>query len=222
MFCGVKGFARRPAEHSRRGAAMTIDKRLFGYTKDGKEVDTPISLTSHSYFNLGGHNSGSAANHRIQIFSQAIAPVDETLIPTGDLLDVTNTPFNLREPKTLDSGLTRNHPQMVLCNGYDHCFVLSHAPKRDMAQAAILEYNGLSMACLTTQPGLQLYSGNHLSVMNGKNGASYSKCSGLCLETQNWPDAINHPGFPDCVLKKGETYRHKTVYAFKGIGPAET
>ena len=176
------------------------------------DEDTPISLTNHCYFNLGGHESGSIEKHRISVFGNYITPVDDKFIPTGDLMDVTDTPFDLRNRTIIGYGLDSNHPQIALTGGYDHNFVLSRNQSRDLSPAAVLEYDGLILQCMTTQPGLQFYCGNFLSGEVGKRGAKYNRRSGLCLETQAWPDAVNKPGFPDCILHKGEVYNHRTEY----------
>ena len=177
------------------------------------DEDTPVNLTNHCYFNLGGHNSGSIEGHKITVFGNEITPVDDKLIPTGDLMDVTCTPFDLRISTQIGEGINSDHPQIILGNGYDHNYVLSSKKIQDMSLAAVLEYDGFILQCLTTQPGIQFYSGNFLSNEKGKGGAIYSRRSGLCLETQNWPDAVNNPGFPDSILRKGEIYSQKTEYA---------
>jgi len=179
--------------------------------------DTPINLTNHCYFNLAGHDAGSIEEHKLQIFSHKITPVDETLIPTGELMDVTDTPFDLRELTSVGPGLERDCPQIKLGGGYDHNWVLSNEPTRDLAMAAVLECDSLSMACLTTKPGIQFYSGNMMTGETGKNGAIYSKRTGLCLETQYWPNSVNIPQFPAPILRKGEVYNHKTVYRFREV-----
>ena len=191
------------------------DRALSIEYKAECDADTPVNLTNHCYFNLGGHSSGGIENHKLQIFSDSITPIDDTLIPTGELLDVAGTPFDLREPKAIGEGLSSDCPQMVLGGGYDHNFVLARELKRPLSPAAVLECDGVKMTCLTTKPGIQFYSGNFLSGENGKQNSIYAKRSGLCLETQFWPDSVNKPEFTDCILKKGEIYHHKTVYKFE-------
>jgi aldose 1-epimerase len=197
------------------------------YTLNGGELgieytakstkDTVINLTNHVYFNLCGHDSGCIGEHKIQIFSHKITPVDDNLIPTGELMDVTDTPFDLRELTPIAPGLESDNPQITLGGGYDHNWVLSNDAHRAPAPAAVLECNGLSMSCITTKPGIQFYSGNMMQGETGKGGAVYSKRTGLCLETQYWPNSVNTPQFPAPVLRKGEVYNHKTIYKFREV-----
>ena len=208
MECGFPGNMTVKVRYSVDKDTLTIE-----YTAKS-DTDTPISLTNHCYFNLEGHNSGSIENHTIQILADYITPVDERLIPTGELLDVTGTPFDLREAKSVGAGMMNEHSQIVLGNGYDHNYVLTQETELDFKPVAVLESGGLKMTCHTTQPGIQFYSGNFIADGIGKNNAKYLKRSGLCLETQGWPDAVNHPAFPSCILRAGEVYNHKTAYSF--------
>ena len=193
----------------------TLKNRELGieYTASG-DMDTPINLTNHCYFNLGGHDAGGIEGHKMQVLADNITPVDDTLIPNGKLLDVAGTPFDLREPKLIGPGLESSNEQITLCGGYDHNWVLSTDAVNDLKPAAVVEFDGLSMTCLTTKPGIQFYSGNFMSGEVGKGGAVYAKRTGLCLETQYWPNSVNIPEFPAPIMRKGDVYNHKTVYKF--------
>ena len=176
------------------------------------DADTLCNLTNHSYFNLLGHDAGTLAGQQAEIFADAITQADENSTPTGALLPVEGTPFDLRKPRDLLEGLAMDHPQLTLGNGYDHNFALHTAPVSPLSLAARVSGGGLVLECLTTQPGLQLYTANYLDGTPGKGGASYGPRSAFCLETQSWPDAIHHASFPSPVLRAGELYRHTTVY----------
>jgi len=124
------------------------------------DADTPINMTNHCYFNLSGHDAGCIENHKLQIFSHKITEVDDKLIPTGELMDVTGTPFDLRELTEIAPGFKSSCPQIKIGGGYDHNWVLSNDPYHTLSTAAVLECDGLSMTCLTTKPGIQFYGGN--------------------------------------------------------------
>ena len=183
------------------------------------DADTLCNLTNHSYFNLLGHDAGTLAGQRAEIFADAITQADENSTPTGVLLPVEGTPFDLRKPRDFLEGLSMDHPQLTLGNGYDHNFVLHAAPVSPLSPAARVTGGGLALECLTTQPGLQLYTANYLDGTPGKGGASYGPRSAFCLETQSWPDAIHHENFPSPVLRAGELYRHTTVYRVRACPP---
>ena len=186
--------------------ALTLDYRAES------DADTLCSLTNHSYFNLLGHSAGSLEGQSIQIFADALTEADGNSTPTGRLLPVAGTPFDLRRPRDITAGLAMPHPQLELAGGYDHNFVLHHQPGRPLALAARAQGGGLCLDCLTTQPGLQFYTANFLDGTPGKGGAAYGPRSAFCLEAQGWPDAVHHPDFPTAVLPAGEVYRHTTVY----------
>ena len=204
------------------GFPGTLEVRVtYSLTADGvmrldywakSDADTLCNLTNHSYFNLLGHDAGTLAGQQVEIFADAITQTDENSTPTGALLPVEGTPFDLRRPRDFLEGLAMNHPQLALGNGYDHNFALHTAPVSPLSLAARVSGGGLVLECLTTQPGLQLYTANYLDGTPGKGGASYGPRSAFCLETQSWPDAIHHASFPSPVLRAGELYRHTTVY----------
>lgn len=191
---------------------LTADGVLTLDYRAESDADTLCNLTNHSYFNLLGHACGSLAGQQIQVWADAITENDANSTPTGVLLPVDGTPFDLRRPVGFLQGLAMEHPQLTLGNGYDHNFVLSRQSHAPMRLAARVTGGGLCLECYTTQPGLQLYTANYLDGTPGKEGASYGPRSAFCLETQAWPDAVHHPQFPNAVLRAGESYHQRTAY----------
>jgi aldose 1-epimerase len=181
------------------------------------DAPTVVNLTSHAYFNLAGERAGDILDHEITVDANAFTPVDGTLIPTGEVRDVSGTAFDLRTPAVLGDQLARNDPQLVLAGGFDHNFVLRGgvtAAPRSVARLACPR-SGIEMAVLTTEPGLQLYTGQQLDRSRvGKGGVAYGPHAGLCLETQHFPDSPNRPQFPSTRLLPGETYRSTTIWRF--------
>ncbi|HTJ52737.1 MAG TPA: aldose epimerase family protein [Cyclobacteriaceae bacterium] len=177
---------------------------------------TVINLTQHSYFNLTGNAKRDILEHEIMINSDEIVPVDKTLIPTGKLRKVANTPFDFTTAQVIGKGINDKDEQIVLGGGYDHCFVLRDASDSLKLAAVLTEpTSGRKVEVYTTEPGIQFYSGNFLTgSITGKGNVVYARRFGLCLETEHFPDSPNQKQFPSAVLKPGETYKTSTVYKF--------
>ncbi|GER49988.1 aldose 1-epimerase [Striga asiatica] len=174
---------------------------------------TPVNLVSHTYWNLAGHKSGNILSHTVQLAASRITPVDDHLIPTGQISPVKGTPYDFLEPHVIGS---RFHE---LPGGYDINYIIDHGPGRaglHLTRAAVVweRKSGRKMELWTDQPGVQFYTSNMLNETVGKEGFVYKKYAGVCLETQGFPDAVNRPNFPSEIVGKGEVYRHVMVYRF--------
>jgi len=180
------------------------------------DAPTPVSLTQHTYFNLSGDPARDVLGHELELHADRFTPVDGGLIPTGELAPVAGTPFDFRHPTTLGARIGDGDPRLSAVGGYDHNFVVRDGGG-ELAQAARVcdPGSGRVLELFTTEPGLQLYSGNYLDGSAiGKGGRPYGYRRGFCLEPQKFPDSPNQPDFPPCILRPGERYASRTVYRF--------
>jgi aldose 1-epimerase len=177
---------------------------------------TPVNLTNHCYFNLRGEGNGDILNHLAWIHADAITAIDETVVPDGTLMPLDKTPFDFREPIAIGSRIDTPHRQMQIAGGYDHNYVLAK-PLRSLEKVAeVFEpLSGRVLEVISDMPGVQFYTGNSLDgSLVGKAGIPYIKRSGFCLETQFFPNCVNVPEFPSCILNPGEQFSSTTVYRF--------
>ncbi|MDA3880798.1 MAG: galactose mutarotase [Prolixibacteraceae bacterium] len=177
---------------------------------------TVCNLTHHSYFNLSGAGAATINDHVLMIDADSITPVDETLIPTGELASVAGTPFDFTSPMEIGKRVNSDHQQMTFGGGYDHNWVLNKDDNSVTLAARLYSpVTNIQMDVLTDKPGLQFYGGNFLDgSTTGKRGLAYEYRSALCLETQHFPDSPNKPQFPSTTLMPGETYKHVCIYKF--------
>ena len=195
---------------------LTEDNRLIVDYEATTDKPTVINLTQHSYFNLAGAKAADILGHQLRLNAASYTPVDDGLIPTGEIAPVAGTPFDFQTITPIGARINGDHQQLVRGKGYDHNFVLARKGAGLEEAAHVIEpTTGRTMTISTTEPGIQFYSGNFLDgTLKGKGGRVYPHRSGFCLETQHYPDSPNQPKFPTTVLKPGETYKTQTVFRF--------
>lgn len=203
---GFPGGLSIEVKYTLRGSALDIEYKAVA------TADTPVSFTNHSYFNLSDEET--ALNHLLSVNSDFITPVNDTLIPTGELLSVSDTPFDFRKPQKVGLYIDYPHKQLKIAGGYDHNFVLKNYGSYEKVATLYAEDTGICMDVFTDNFGMQVYSGNFLNGAVGKNGRIYGKRAAICLETQGFPNAVNQVTFPSIIVKAGKTYSKRTTYAF--------
>jgi aldose 1-epimerase len=242
---GVKGFDKRVWNAREVSGPRTKSLELTYVSKDGEEgypgtlsarvsytvtpddelkieysgtTDRPtiVNLTNHSYFNLAGAGSGDILQHQVTIYADSFTPVDQGLIPTGEIKPVKGTPFDFINAHSIGERIGQNDPQLQYGKGYDHNYVLRSRTGALAKAAEVYDPgSGRVMEVWTTEPGVQFYTANNLrDSLKGKEGKAYARRGALCLETQHFPDSPNKPNFPTTELKPGATYRTTTVYKF--------
>jgi len=180
------------------------------------DKDTVLNLTNHSYFNLAGEGKGDILDHVLTLHAKQFTPVDKTLIPTGELRDVAGTPMDFTRATAIGKRINENNEQLVFGKGYDHNWVIASEGRKRLTLAAEAydPKSGRRLEVLTTEPGVQFYSGNFLDGSKGKANKAYGQRAAFCLETQHFPDSPNHPNFPSTLLKPNSVFRSQTVFRF--------
>ncbi len=194
----------------------------YGWSEDNElsilyeafsDRDTILNVTNHSYFNLSGQGNGDVLSHELFLAADEFTELDDTQAPTGKLLSVEGTPFDFRKMRPLGKPVNTEHEQYQRFGTYDHNFVIQGTGFREAAALQSRE-SGIRMTCFTDQPGLQLYVPPCAACTPGKDGVCYAPRTSVCLETQHFPDSVNHKNFPDIVLRQGDNFRSKTLYHF--------
>ncbi|MCM8535136.1 MAG: galactose mutarotase [Lentisphaeraceae bacterium] len=188
------------------------DEVKVSYTAES-DAETVVNLTNHSYFNLGGHESGTIFEHEFQVFADSYLPTCKNGIPQ-EKTSVSKTPFDFKVFKPVVAALRSEDEQIQQVGGIDHCYILSD--QAELKDACIVRHpwSGRTMTVRTTEPGMQLFTGNNIDDMTGKDNAYYGRYPAFCVETQHFPNSPNRPDFPSTVLKPGETFKSQTIYKF--------
>ena len=194
---------------------LTDDNALELHYHASSDKKTILNLTNHTYFNLDGHDAGNIEDHELQLNCSNYTPVVKGAIPTGEIAPVAGTVMDFTKAKKVGKDINENFQQLKLTKGYDHNWVIDgwDGKLREFARVKGPK-SGRVMTCYTTLPGVQFYAGNCIATQTGKNGVVYGKRSGLCLETQYYPDTVNHKNFPSCIFGGKKEYDSVTVYKF--------
>jgi aldose 1-epimerase len=207
---GFPGTLTATVRYTLKGDTLRID---YSATTDKPTV---LNLTNHAYFNLHGDDKGNILDLKIQINADRYTPVNKSLIPTGELAPVAGTPMDFLKPETIGARINADNEQLKIAAGYDFNWVVNGKPGTLRLAAIVTDpVSGRKLTVETTEPGVQFYSGNHLTGdFTGRYGVKYDKHAGFCLETQHFPDSPNHPDFPSTVLRPGETMHSTTTLTF--------
>jgi aldose 1-epimerase len=198
---------------------VTPDNRLSISYHATTDAPTHVNLTQHAIFNLAGAGKGTVADHVATIHASSYIPVDSTGIPLGPLAQVAGTPFDFRKPTPIGARIDADDPQIRASHGYDHCFVLDRAGQSMFHAASVVEpTTGRTLDVYTTEPGMQFYTGNSFRGQIGKGGTPYPSHAGFSLEAEHFPDSPNRPEFPSTLLRPGESYESRTIFAFGATG----
>lgn len=195
--------------------AISDENELVISYRAHTDKTTVLNLTNHAFFNLNGEGGESVTNHQIKVEADHYLTVDEFQIPTGEFQAVEGTPFDFRQFKPLSEVIDSSHPQIKAAEGFDHNYIIKKASATDVVATAVSPLTGIQLEVLTSEPGIQLYTGNFLNGKDkGKQGQIYKKHDAFCLETQKFPDSPNQPSFPSCILHPGEVFTSETRYRF--------
>ena len=193
---------------------LTDDDEMEVIFRATSDADTHVNIVHHAFFNLNGFDQ-DILDHSLFINADHITPVNQYLIPTGEIMSVSGTPFDFRNSQKIGENMFEEHEQLLFGKGYDHNFILNKTEPFSLAATATGDRSNIKLDVFTSQPGLQLYSGN---VMAGENilsgGYADKKYHAFCLETQHFPDSPNHPAFPSTLLKPGDQFQSRTIFKF--------